>query len=123
MSNVRRLYSTARWQKLRAYVLARDGYVCQVQGPRCEGYATTAHHRLPSSQYPQHFFDLANVQASCAPCNRHGAQVQAENRSHRMVIAELEQTVEDLQLQLSAMAAELKRWESGELERAEPAIY
>jgi hypothetical protein len=34
-----------------------------------------------------------------------------------MVIAELEQTVEDLQLELAAMAAELARWERGEMER------
>jgi hypothetical protein len=40
-----RRYSTARWQRLRKAVLAHYGHVCQIQGPRCTGYATTVHHR------------------------------------------------------------------------------
>jgi len=27
---------------------AHYGYVCQLQGPRCTGYATTVHHLVPS---------------------------------------------------------------------------
>jgi hypothetical protein len=45
-----RRYSTARWQRLRKAVLAHYGYVCQLEGPRCTGYATTVHHLIPSSQ-------------------------------------------------------------------------
>jgi 5-methylcytosine-specific restriction endonuclease McrA len=41
-----RRYSTARWQRLRKAVLAHYGYVCQVEGPRCTGYATTVHHLI-----------------------------------------------------------------------------
>jgi hypothetical protein len=36
-----RRYSTARWQRFRRAVLAHYGHVCQVEGPRCTGYATT----------------------------------------------------------------------------------
>jgi 5-methylcytosine-specific restriction endonuclease McrA len=50
-----RRYSTARWQKLRRAVLAHYGYVCQIEGPRCTGYATTVHHLIPSSQAPHLF--------------------------------------------------------------------
>jgi 5-methylcytosine-specific restriction endonuclease McrA len=42
-----RRYSTARWQRLRKAVLAHYGYVCQLEGPRCTGYATTVHHLVP----------------------------------------------------------------------------
>jgi len=45
-----RRYSSTAWQKLRRAVIARDGGICQVQGPRCSGIATTAHHKLPTSQ-------------------------------------------------------------------------
>jgi hypothetical protein len=34
-------YSTAAWQTTRKYILARDGHVCQVRGPRCTGVATS----------------------------------------------------------------------------------
>jgi class 3 adenylate cyclase len=60
-----RRYSTARWQRLRRAVLAHYGYVCQLEGPRCTGYATTVHHLVPSSQAPQLFWEPANLVASC----------------------------------------------------------
>jgi hypothetical protein len=47
-----RRYSTARWQRLRKAVLAHYGHVCQIQGPRCAGYASTVHHLVPSSSRP-----------------------------------------------------------------------
>jgi hypothetical protein len=47
-----RRYSTARWQRLRRAVLAHYGHVCQIQGLRCTGYATTVHHLVPSSRIP-----------------------------------------------------------------------
>jgi hypothetical protein len=42
-----RRYSTARWQRLRRAVLAHYGYACQLEGPRCTGYATNVHHLVP----------------------------------------------------------------------------
>jgi 5-methylcytosine-specific restriction endonuclease McrA len=67
------LYSTARRQRLRRQILARDGYQCRIGGPRCAGYAETAHHIIPSSQRPDLFFDPANLAAACKPCNYGGA--------------------------------------------------
>ena len=64
-----RRYSTARWQRLRKQVLAYYGHTCQVEGPRCTGYATTVHHLVPSSQAPHLFWEPANLVASCKRCN------------------------------------------------------
>jgi hypothetical protein len=35
------------WPALRLRVLARDGYRCQVRGPRCQGEATMVDHIIP----------------------------------------------------------------------------
>jgi 5-methylcytosine-specific restriction endonuclease McrA len=59
-----RRYSTARWQRLRKAVLAHHGHVCQIQGPRCRGIANTVHHILPSSQYPELFWNPENLEAA-----------------------------------------------------------
>jgi 5-methylcytosine-specific restriction endonuclease McrA len=112
-----RRYSSAGWQKLRRFVIARDGGLCQVQGPRCAIVATTAHHRLPSSQYPELFWDPANLEASCTPCNHHGAQVKAENRANRQTIARLERELADAHARIAELEAEPER------KPARPAIY
>jgi 5-methylcytosine-specific restriction endonuclease McrA len=45
------LYSTARWQRLRREVIARDGGQCMLRSsPRCSGIAETAHHLHPTSE-------------------------------------------------------------------------
>jgi hypothetical protein len=46
-----RRYSTARWQRLRRQVLARDGGVCQIQGPAAAASRTrrTTSSRAPST--------------------------------------------------------------------------
>ena len=73
-------YKTARWQRLRKAVLAHYGYVCQVEGPRCTGYATTVHHLVPSSQAPHLFWEPANLVAACSRCNYgDGSRIAAEN--------------------------------------------
>jgi 5-methylcytosine-specific restriction endonuclease McrA len=43
-------------------VLVRDGHVCQIQRPRCTGYATV-HHFVPSSQAPHLFWEPTNLVA------------------------------------------------------------
>jgi 5-methylcytosine-specific restriction enzyme A len=88
-----RRYSTARWQRLRKAVLARDGYACQIRGPNCRRYANTAHHCLPSSSHPHLFFEPSNVVAACSTCNfGGGASIAAGNRrAAGERIAELEQ--------------------------------
>jgi 5-methylcytosine-specific restriction endonuclease McrA len=113
-----RRYSTAAWQKLRRLVIARAGGVCEVRGPRCTFIATSAHHRLPSSQFPQEFWNPANLQASCASCNAHGAAVKAENRVNRQTIAHLESVIETQQFEIQELRAELASRENGSVRPA-----
>jgi 5-methylcytosine-specific restriction endonuclease McrA len=123
-----RRYSTAAWRRLRRFVIVRAGGICQVHGPRCTGIATTAHHKLPTSQYPELFFDPSNVEASCTPCNRHGAVTQAENRANRQTIAHLEAVIEEREAEIARLAAQLAGCEHGEAveperPRLSPRIY
>jgi hypothetical protein len=107
-------------------VITCDGGLCQVRGPRCTTVATTAHHILPSSQYPELFFDPSNLEASCRRCNDHGAVVKAENRVNRMTIAHLEDVIEEQRAEIERLAGELARYKNGEYgwqQRAEPQIY
>jgi 5-methylcytosine-specific restriction endonuclease McrA len=106
-----RRYSTAAWQKLRRFVIARDGGVCQVGGPHCRIVATTAHHKLPSSQYPERFWDPTNLEASCTPCNHHGAQVKAENRANRQTIANLERIIDEQAAEIELLLHRLAAYE------------
>jgi 5-methylcytosine-specific restriction protein A len=73
--------STTAWRKVRRYVLARDGYVCQIRGPRCAGVATTADHVVAvtfgGSDHP------SNLRAACAPCN-YGAGAALASRAGRL---------------------------------------
>ena len=62
-------------------MLARDGHICRIEGPRCTGYATTVHHKIPSSQRPDLFWSVQNLEAACAKCNYgQGAGIAAGNR-------------------------------------------
>jgi 5-methylcytosine-specific restriction endonuclease McrA len=112
-----RRYNTTRWKRTRKLVIFRAGGLCQVRGPNCTIYATTAHHRLPSSQYPELFWDLTNLEASCGPCNAHGATVKNENRVNRMEIARLERVIENQEVQIAVLVARLAEYENGEAER------
>jgi HNH endonuclease len=105
-----RRYSTARWQRLRRAVLAHYGYVCQVEGPRCTGYATTVHHLVPSSQAPHLFWEPSNLVAACRRCNYgDGARVAAENT--RETIAKLRALVWEQQAEIGKLRDRLKRHE------------
>jgi 5-methylcytosine-specific restriction endonuclease McrA len=120
-----RRYSTARWQRLRRAVLAHYGYICQLEGPRCTGYATTVHHQIPSSQAPELFWEPANLVAACGACNYGGgARVQADNRRRRT--AELEQFIMEQQQEIARLVERLAYHENGgelKRQRAEPRIY
>ena len=55
-------YKTKRWKKLRGAALRRDGYQCQYSkrfGRLTP--ATTVHHVLPRSAYPEHQYELWNL--------------------------------------------------------------
>jgi 5-methylcytosine-specific restriction endonuclease McrA len=57
-----------RFQELSRKVLARDGYRCRVRSPRCIGKATVTDHIIPW-QVGGAKWDMANLRASCKPCN------------------------------------------------------
>ncbi len=59
--------STRRWRKIRAAVLARDRYRCQIRLPKvCTTQATCAHHTLGRAITGD---NMAYIVAACAPCN------------------------------------------------------
>ena len=55
-------YSTARWKRLRAAALRRDGYLCRENlryGRRVE--ASYVHHVWPAEDYPEYAWCLWNL--------------------------------------------------------------
>jgi 5-methylcytosine-specific restriction endonuclease McrA len=92
--------------------------MCQVEGPRCTGYATTVHHLAPSSQAPHLFWEPSNLVAACPRCNYgDGARVAAANT--RRTIEHLRALVEEQQQEIAEMAERLARYEHPK----RPAIY
>jgi 5-methylcytosine-specific restriction endonuclease McrA len=117
-----RRYKTARWQRLRKAVLAHYGYVCQIQGPRCTGYATTVHHLVPSSQAPHLFWEASNLVASCKPCNYgDGSRIAAQNT--RATIGRLQAVIEEQQQRIAELLETIANLEDAKsAKRATPAI-
>lgn len=60
--------STTRWRQVRALVLARDGYQCQIKGPRCTGVADTVDH-IVALKDGGAMYDPAGLRAACLRCN------------------------------------------------------
>ena len=63
-------YRSKRWEKLRASVLRRDGYMCQ----ECRRYgrmrqAQTVHHIKHLDEYPELAYDPKNLKSVCAACH------------------------------------------------------
>lgn len=63
-----RITGTHRWRTLKAKVLRRDHYRCQLRLDCCQGVATTADHIRPVSKGGDPW-DPANLQAACTDCN------------------------------------------------------
>jgi 5-methylcytosine-specific restriction endonuclease McrA len=96
--------------------------MCQVEGPRCTGYATTVHHLIPSSQAPHLFWEPSNLVAACRRCNYgDGSRIAADNR--RRQIAHLQQLIDEQQQQIAEMAERLARFEGGAAKRPARAIH
>lgn len=57
--------STRRWRKVRAMVLVRDGYLCQVRLSGCTRTAEHVHH-VAGKRFGD---DPALLVAACASCN------------------------------------------------------
>lgn len=65
------------WPHVRLTILERDGWRCQIRGPRCVGHATQADHIIPWQEGGA-WYDPANLRAACSPCNSgRGAARQA----------------------------------------------
>ena len=119
------LYSTAAWQKTRRAILARDGHICQLRGPKCTGIATTVHHLLPSSQYPHLFFDSENLAAACRHCNYSGGrEIQLANRTDRQLLNHYEQIIDRQRSEIDDLSRRLAACDRGDGEtRRIPRIY
>lgn len=60
-------YKTKRWEKKRAAVLRRDGYMCRISkryGKRRE--ASTVHHIFPAEYFPEYIWESWNLISLCA---------------------------------------------------------
>jgi 5-methylcytosine-specific restriction endonuclease McrA len=62
------LLCTSAYRRLRLAVLDRDGWLCQIHGPRCTTYATVVDH-VVSRVDGGAVFDPSNMRAACRPCN------------------------------------------------------
>ena len=58
----------ARWKRTRRRILSRDGWECQIRGPRCIGDANEVDKILAASQGGDPF-DEDNLRAACPPCH------------------------------------------------------
>jgi 5-methylcytosine-specific restriction endonuclease McrA len=65
---IRRLYSTRRWELLRARVLVEAAYRCA--GCPYVGLELDVDHRIPHGGALALFWDHGNLQALCKPCHR-----------------------------------------------------
>ena len=66
-------YDDAPWRAVRLLVLERDGWMCQIRGPRCELDANEADHIVPW-RVGGAYYDMANLRASCGNCNKRRAK-------------------------------------------------
>jgi hypothetical protein len=119
-----RRYSTAAWQRLRRAVIARDGGICQIQGPRCTQVATTCDHIYPTSTHPDLFWEPENLRAACGRCN-YGRSPSIQ----RETIAELRAEVERQRYEIDRLLEQLAAYERERSQatprktRQIPAIY
>jgi hypothetical protein len=96
--------------------------MCQVEGPRCTGYATTVHHLIPSSQAPHLFSEPSNLVAAGRRCNYGGgARVAAQNT--RQTIERLQQIIGEQQQEIAQLAERLAHYEDQAAKRRLPAIH
>lgn len=75
-------FSSPRWQRLRLKILERDGYRCQVRGPKCTAKATQADHIIPVADGGS-MWDPENLRAACQWCNTWRAQRQKNREGWR----------------------------------------
>jgi 5-methylcytosine-specific restriction endonuclease McrA len=61
-------YSSPAWTAVRKVVLARDGYRCQIRGPKCRGWARAVDH-IVDWRDGGAVFGPANLRSACISCN------------------------------------------------------
>lgn len=59
-----RIYSTKRWQKVRAIIRAKYDNRCAYASPECSGQLEV-HHVVPTRHDAELFFDLENLELVC----------------------------------------------------------
>lgn len=63
-------YASEEWRLLRYQALKRDGGKCACCGrTRKDGVVMHVDHIKPKSRYPQHAYELSNLQVLCDDCN------------------------------------------------------
>jgi len=72
--------STRKWRKIRAYVLARDGYRCQLRLPGCTITASEAHHTVAREVAGD---DPDKLVAACPGCNKRAGDPRAHDPDPR----------------------------------------
>lgn len=70
------------WPRIRLKILERDGYICQVRGPRCKAIANQVDHIIPVLDGGS-WWDESNLRASCQPCNRDRVDSKGTDRWKR----------------------------------------
>lgn len=66
------------WQRIRAYVLARDAHQCQLRYPTiCTTRATQVDHIKQVLTHPELELDPTNLRAVCTPCHKTRTALQA----------------------------------------------
>lgn len=83
----RKWYKTARWQRLRLFVLQRDGYICQQTGVLLTGKSPepdspVVDHITPHRGDPELFWDASNLQSVSK--SWHDSTKQALEKSGRI---------------------------------------
>ena len=56
------------WARIRAQVLRRDRYRCQVRGPGCDGHGVEVDHIVSVADGGSN--EASNLRAICVPCHR-----------------------------------------------------
>jgi len=72
MTRERRV-SGSTWRRLRPQIMERDGYMCQIRGPKCTTLATEVDHIIPWRAGGA-MYDPDNLRAACSNCNKRRAR-------------------------------------------------
>lgn len=76
-------YNSKRWKKKRAYILYRDGYLCQ----ECKKYgrnieANVVHHIKELDDHPELKLNNNNLVSVCKPCHN---KIHPEKGGHKIL--------------------------------------